>query len=406
MPRNSYRFKEDDSKKTILLIGILLVLILIVGGGLVLLLTQRAPAGDGQPPPPPPPQNLSNETGDTNATVECGDQCLMDAAVDAKNHSACGLIENTSVAQECYEALAMESLDACREVEDSAVLRDCVTYFAEEESDASLCDLLTAGRVECRLAVDPCIDSEDLGLCMALLNEDPSECGKDTSCLLNYSLTAKDSEACSLIQDGVIIKACQSAVLRSDRCSALYYDAQRDLCYQMFAIYSDDYLTCTQISRNSVYAVDCYSIFAARLGNSSLCVREDLGLNERWYCLTNYTLLTGDLQGGCGKIDKLAATNLFRCSFEYAKKYGDPAGCQLIGTSSSRAVCYEGAIMYSNQNLDWHYCGAITNFDWMNKCYVESAKIEGDASICDKISDQYSARSCRDSVAANQSKSQ
>jgi hypothetical protein len=137
--------------------------------------------------------------------------------------------------------------------------------------------------------------------------------------------------------------------------------------------------------------------------NLSICDEGDIGLNELWACYRNYSLITGNLSG-CQNIDELAITNQFQCVFEYAKKYGDPSACDLIESLSSRSTCYEGSIIYSNQNLDWHHCSNVTNFIWQNKCYTEGAKITNNISICDYPSETYARESCRTSFESNKTK--
>jgi hypothetical protein len=403
----SYRYKQEDGKQTMLLIGVLLVLIVVVGGALVYIITQKgapsAPPNETGRPPVPPPQNVSNVTNITNVTGQCDDQCLLDRAVQNKNFSDCQGISAEALEQDCYGQLSDVSLDACKALSDQAKRKACVTAFAVADDDIALCELLSEGKDECRLAADPCYNAEDKTMCNVLRDNNPSLCGINSTCLLNYSVTKKNSTSCSLIQNTVAATACLSAVQYTDKCSDLSMQAEKDYCYQLFAVYANDYLTCTQITTNSAYALECYSVFAARLHNLSVCDRGGFGLNERWACYTNYSLATGDLSG-CEEIDELATTNQFRCSFEYAKKYGNPAACQIIGSLASRSTCYEGAIIYSNQNLDWHFCDDVTSFDWRNKCYTESAKLYDDVSLCDNIAEDFAKESCRNSYAVNKAK--
>ncbi len=408
MPRDKpYHLKEDDGRKTMVLIGILLILIIIAGAALISIISQK---GNGQPPPiypnetnaTPPITNITNMTNLTNETAQCDDACMLALAVEAKNVSACSDIASQELEQDCYEQLSSVSLEACKAVADTAMRNSCLEAFALSQDDISLCDFMSGGNDDCRRAVDPCFDAADRTLCKALGASDPSICGKSEPCILNYSMQKKDESACSLIKDSVVSSACRSAVGHTDKCSSFMPGAQSDYCYELFAIYSGDYLTCTQISKNSIYMLDCLSHFSVVMGNLTLCDADDLGLNERWACYTNYSLGSGDIYG-CQEIDELATTNRFRCAFEYAKKFGDPSSCQLIDASSSRSTCYEGAIIYSNQNLDWHNCADVTNFVWKNKCYTESAKLYADVSLCDKISETYAKESCINAYNSNQS---
>jgi hypothetical protein len=412
MPREKSYYskgdKGDDGKQTIVLIGILLVLIVIVGAALISILNPKG--GPVTPVPPnttnttPHPPDGTNTTNETPIAPPCNDQCLFDLAITGQNASACAAISGGNMSQACFERLSDISLEACKEVKNPDKLQVCVTSFAVAQRNISLCSILAQGKDQCMLSVDPCINASDKTLCKALLASDPSLCAKGTECLLNYSMEKKDSDACSLISDNVVSIACRSAVQYSDKCSSLPADATRDYCYMLFAIYSGDYVTCTQVSGNSIYMLDCLSFFAVRLGNYSICNADRLGLNERWACYTNYSLQSGDL-AGCRNIDKLASTNLFRCSFEYAKKYGDPSACQLIDSLATRNTCYEGAIIYSNANLDYTKCQNVSSFTWQNKCFTESAKLYGDKSLCDRVTEEYAKESCRNAYDANRTSS-
>ncbi len=397
---------KDDKRQTVLLIGILLVLIIVVGGALLFILVNRAPLPPEQTgqntTPPPPSGNGTIPANVTNVTPQCDDSCLQARAVQESNVSECQLISDNSIKQGCFAMLSNVSIDACTAQDDAGAKALCVTAFAVSGNDIGLCDLLASGADECRVAVDACYGSSDRKLCSALEDKDPALCGQDSACLLNFSVALGNASSCSLIQNAALSKACASAVTGSDHCSDLGEEAQENYCYQIFAIYSDDYLTCTQIDPASIYALDCYSTFAARLNNLSICDMADLFLNDRWACYTNFSLLTGNLTG-CRSIPELAPTHTFDCAFSYAKKFGDPSACEVITENSvSVGTCYQGAIIYSNANLNWQYCNKITNFVWMNKCYSEAAKLYHDSSICDKISDAPSRDSCKSSFALNQ----
>lgn len=404
----SYSPKGEDGRQTMVLIAILLALIVIVGAALVSILTRNG-GGPVEPVLPNGTTGTQNPPGQNN-TIEtpivppCEGQCLFDMAVSGQNVSACRAISESNLSQSCFEQLSGSSLEACMEVADADKLQVCITSFAVAQRNITLCSVLVQGLEECILSVDPCFNATDKALCKAIHAGDASLCVGGEQCLLNYSMEKKDVNACSLISDNVVSTACKSAVLYSDRCSSLPADATQDYCYSLFAIYSGDHLTCTQIRGNSIYLLECLSYFSVKLGNYSICNSEKLGLNERWGCYTNYSLASGDL-AGCRNIDKLATTNQFRCSFEYAKKYGDPSACEIIGSLGSKSTCYEGAIIYSNANLDYTKCAGVKDFTWQNKCYTESAKLNGDVSLCNRITAEYARESCRGAYEANRTSS-
>jgi hypothetical protein len=401
-----------DGMKTIMIIGILLVLIVIVGGFLVYIITSRgppasSPPADNQTNPPVivPPANTTNLTNQTvtnqTSNTTCGDQCHIANALSGANFSECSLVSSQVLAQDCYSQISGESLQACKALSDEAKKKLCMLPFAL--NDSALCSLLSdADKAECLAQFDPCLSAKDKTLCMAISSKDPGKCGTDTACLTNYSIAMQDPAPCATIAEPVKSKACTSAALHSDRCADLTLDSQRNYCYELYALYTDDYLTCTQINGDNIYSLDCNSYFAARLKNLKICDQDSLSLDTLWACYTNYSLISGD-PSGCQMIDKLATTNKFKCSFEFAKKYGDPTACQMISDSlAQRNTCYQGVILYSNRNLDWTKCDGVVNQIYQDKCFIEAAKIYSNVTLCDKVLEAYARESCRSSYASNQ----
>jgi hypothetical protein len=388
---DKYRFRGQETSPTVI-IGILLIFIVILGAALIYIITQPG-VEDYVPFIPnvtvvqnvseePPPENV------TNVTEACDDLCRYNMAIDDQNASACGMIINTTQQQDCYYQLSDISLEACLSLEDISRKEDCVTAFAVAGSNISLCDTLGDEATECRYAVDPCLLDENPDLCRALANDDYDECDLDTDCLLSYSAEKKDSEPCALLQNPVVSTACVSAATRNDKCYTLGKQAEQDYCYQLYATYTDNYIICTEITKDTVYALDCYSIFSAKMGDLSLCDWGNFNLNNKWSCYTNYSLLSGDISG-CQNIHELATTNRFNCAFSFAIKYGNVTACQVIESLPKRSTCYQGAIIYQNENLDWRSCAGVTDFNWRNKCYTEAAKKYNDPSLCQYIDGSY-----------------
>jgi hypothetical protein len=392
-----YRYAKEDKSSTVILIAVLLVLIVVIGGGLLFIISQKGATQvpptniTNNTPPPPTPTNI------TNATPTCDDQCLLSRAQSSANFSECQMISSDQLKQQCYESLSNSSLDACEAVSDPAKKSACVTSFAVSMKDIGVCDAL-ANKTSCQLAVNPCLNATDMLLCAAIRDNNPVECQSNDSCILNYSFAKKNSTSCSMISDPVMAKACQSSVTFSDHCADLPAQLNKDQCYQLYATYTNDYLECTQITPESNAQLSCIEYFAAKQQDLTIC--SYFMLDQRWACLRYYSLATGDLSG-CRAIDPLATTNLFQCAFNYSIAYGNPAACEVINITGERSTCYQGSIIYQNQNLDYHYCANVTNFVWGNKCYTEAAKIDNNVSICDLIATDYARQSCKDSYAAN-----
>lgn len=389
--------KYDIKKKEMnikLVIAVLLVLIILILSGGFLLYYILGGGPNGEQPPPQinetrPPEIIPDVP---NVTL-CDDQCQYEKAIQNSDETECKNISNISMQQQCYEELSDISLNACLKLENDLKKRSCIIAFAIADENLSLCDSLDEGIEDCKDVVDPCRKAIDVNLCYAIKDADPLRCQSDTDCILNYSTTTRDEEACNLIQNPIVSKGCLSAVTGQDKCHGFDKQSERDNCHLIYALYADEFWTCTQIKDNTVYALECYSTFAARMNDLSICERDGFWLDTKWKCYTNYSLISGDLEG-CREIDELATTNRFFCAFEYAKKYGNPTACNIISSIGQRHTCYQGAIIYSSENLDWTYCSEVRSFEWRNKCFNEAAKLFDDVSLCDNIEEDFAKEAC------------
>jgi len=394
--RDVYRFKQDknDKKNTTIIIGVLLVLIVVVGAFLLFILFQKPANGDVTSDNSTIiDDDVSDISNDTNDTMICDDPCKYINVLESGNSSGCDEIMTNDLKQDCYEYFANISFSACTALEDKKKKEKCITHFAIDAGDVSICELLEDDVTTCKEKVFSCANSADKDLCYAIRDNDPSNCGQSDLCLLNYSVIKSDPASCDLISDISISTGCNAVVGNTDKCVHLPGKTQRDMCYEIFAIYSNSMLTCTQISPDSIYAITCFSEFAVRMHDLSICNRTELVLNSRWDCFTNYAFGSGDITG-CSAIDMLASTARFNCAFEFAKKYGDPSACDIIQRMGARDTCYQGAILYSNENLNPDNCHKVNDFNWKNKCYSEAAKVQDDESICDRIDTDYAREAC------------
>ncbi|MBU0532045.1 hypothetical protein KKB44_00980 [Candidatus Micrarchaeota archaeon] len=402
MPEKNYSFRKTD-QNPMLILGILLILIVLFGGALIFLLDNRVidiPEifTNETPPEEEPEEFLVNQT---NVTEICDDNCYYELAIETQTFSLCQNITDNMTQQDCYEALSNFSLDACIGLENQSKKETCIILFAKSESNLSLCDYLEE-KENCQFEVDPCLAEDDVNLCRALTSSEPSECKEDSLCLLNYSITKSNSTTCDLIQNSVISTACTSILTRNDKCYTLGRQTEQDYCYQLYAIYTDNYVQCTQITYNTQYALECYSYFAGKYNDLSICDADGFELNNKWDCYTAFSLTSGNISG-CEAIHELATTSRFNCAFEFAKKYGNPGACNVIQALPTRSTCYQGAILYSNENLNWTYCVDVLNFDWRNKCYSETAKLYDDISLCDYISEDFAKEACEIAYEVNKS---
>ncbi|MBI5047079.1 hypothetical protein HZC07_05115 [Candidatus Micrarchaeota archaeon] len=398
----SYQFsKTDDNRMPIIFLGIVLVLIVIVGGALIFILsTPQLKA-----PPPIEVQNPTNNQNNITVTPPtCDDGCLYNRALGNKSVADCKMINGTTLAQTCYQNLANVSLEACKAVTNTSIQTKCITAFAVAQNDSSICNTL-GNSSGCKKTVDPCSTAVNKNLCNAVAKNDSKRCDSDYDCLIKYGMQTKDASICTNIPTIGIAGACKSATTRSDKCIDLPSGGQKDYCYALTAEYTNDYLTCTQITADTNYALQCYSNLAINLRNLSVCDNGGITINNLWSCYKNYSLGTQDLTG-CKRIDPLATTSSYLCVDAFAKKYGDPSACQVITDSlSERSTCYQGAIIYFNQNLNVSTCSGVVTVEWKNKCYTESAKKANNVSICNYIDGNSSRETCQIAYSVNRTNS-
>jgi hypothetical protein len=385
--------KKESNNMLFLTIAILLVLIIIGVGALLFIFMQWIE----KPAPPIDQNNITNITNITNVSAICDDQCMYDLAIKNNNFDHCNQINDSSISENCFMHFANTTLSACLKLTDTENMVACVELHAMEQNDTGICNNLntTAAKI-CKEKVVPCSSKAGLeySLCMALAKNDYGFCNSDEKCLLEYAKATGTTDACTKIPDAVKESSCKSIILDQDFCYLLPLTAQKDLCYQTYAMEEDDSLICTQITSDTAYSLECLSYFATKESNLNLC--NSLSLNNRWSCYTNYSFTTKDLTG-CSSIDKLATTSRFRCFFEFAKMHGDPSACDSIEDPGQVTSCYVGSIL-NNLNLDHTKCAAINLDEWKNRCYLESARLNNDASFCNFIETENERKNCKELV--------
>lgn len=393
--------KVNNSKNnTPMLVGLVILAIILVGGLLYLSLPKQLPSQNISVNITNTTQNLSE-----NSTIPipiCDDSCLFSRALISSSFEDCAKI-NSTTKQQCFVAISNSSFDACTSVLNYSIKKQCINKFALSRNSTSICDeLVSSDRSSCKVAVDSCFGSSNPGVCYAFKFSDPTRCQSDEGCLLNYAQNHSSVAACELIQNRPVSLGCKSAISHNNFCGSLS-GVQSDLCLQVYGGLSNDKSICQTIQTSS-YSLSCFANVSVSSNDSSVCDNSQMSLNDRWTCHTSYSLSSGDISG-CDSIPDLADNAKFQCAFQFAKKFGDPSSCQIIDSISSRIVCYQGSIIYSPQTLDYRKCSNITNYNWMNKCYLESAKTYSDISLCDLIEDTSFRQTCIDAYNTNHTSS-
>lgn len=322
-----------------------------------------------------------------NETTEetCDDQCLYQKAIG--DVSYCEQIKNETLKALCYNRWAEESLDYCLKAS-GETREECIYYHAQRMGDIEICKY-ASNRTACMIFFDECYkyDNEtERGRCFAYEKNDYNYC-KDDMCYFDFAMFRKDTSICEKISLPARRTACKSIIEKTDHCKELGVKAERDLCWQIFAIESKDSATCFKITKESDYALECFSYYAAVKHDLSFCDAGGFSLDDLWKCYTNYSLNSGDLAGCDAIYNKsldYATTNIYNCYASYAKKYGDPSACNGIRDLAQMRTCYEGSILGA-KNIDYTKCGRVQVEKWKNKCYTEYAKYNNDSSVCEYI---------------------
>ena len=114
--------------------------------------------------------------------------------------------------------------------------------------------------------------------------------------------------------------------------------SQKDLCYDVYARELGGDYYCGLISEESLYSYTCYSHFAIEKNNVVYCESiEDL--NNKWKCMRDYALGTGN-SSGCDEISDFATYSKQGCYVNYAKTYNNPEVCTRIEDASARGGCF------------------------------------------------------------------
>ena len=395
--------RRKESPKTLFRIAIAAIVILIVVAAVFLIFPFQAPSTDaeeenGEVTYVPPDENgEENGNGEENETEICDDDCLYERALAETEPKYCNWMENETLGEECYAAIAYDNLYACLNVSGEELHFDCIVWHADMTGDLSLCDKLDDEALECKRLLEPCYfyNGTELRTCLALKNDDPAYCENDSICLLDYSVDSNDSSLCNGIPSEAVRTACISVHEGQDKCTGLESVATKEYCWELYAIYTDNGLICTQITSESQYALECYSYFAIKNNDVHFCEAGFLELDDLWDCYTEYSLGSEDV-AGCDLIDRLASTHMFNCYFEYGKKYGNAHACDMMDSIRFAKTCYPGVIM-NNTNLNYEHCADVWEIEWKNKCYTESAKVYEDISICNYIEGELERKMCTES---------
>jgi hypothetical protein len=392
-----YESKEDKWKKRSILATLAIVAVILVIAAFVLI--SGANNGDGTTH-----YVYGNEEEDVTLPASCDEVCILANAVKNKNATACELLTDEVLSQECFEKTAAYSLDSCLKVIDYSKKKECVIQNAISEKSADVClNLATeADKNECLGQVDPCYfkKGSEKNLCLAIRDMNYSRCGTNQECLLKYADQTKDTAACGMISLEPDQYACAAIATDNDNeCKKINYMNGEDACYKSVAIWTNRSGVCSLISdttydASNPYMRDCYAYFSVQENNLNYC--NNLQFDDRWYCYTNYSVGTMNVSG-CGLIDYWAKISKKICYYDYAMNNRDPGVCTQMEEPLSKINCYSASITANNTKpIPPENCEKVIQGVWRDKCYVVSAKGNNDLTICNYIDDTSIESNCLD----------
>ncbi len=371
---------EPGKKRNFPFAGLVVVVIVVLIAMIVAFTIEPTKKGGGL-------ENVSIHI--TNQTYEppkiCDEECKLEKAINETNIELCNKLNETNKPF-CLTQVGAVSLDACISIEDHEIKKECIYKHAKEKESVEVCNNLQNGeRESCILEVDPCYYGEypEKNLCMALLNGDYRFCEGNKDCTLEFIKENPQAEACEELSDSGDIGGCKSIVTKADFCKDLVY-TEEDQCYELYAKETENQKICDELSdKGTEYAFNCYTFFAIRDSNLSICDNIGITENRRWACHREYALEKEDLEA-CSTIDKYAEISKNNCYFDVAKKYIKPAICNNLEAVAHKRSCYDATILRQNVP-SVEFCHDVYVDSWRNLCYTSIAKRELDESICNNI---------------------
>ncbi|MBS3067749.1 hypothetical protein J4450_03535 [Candidatus Micrarchaeota archaeon] len=382
---------EKQKRKVYTNLGTVVV-ILIITIAIFFLFFGKKPADNGSTNIAIPNVTKPN----VSVSTVCDDDCQLQNALSTKVATTCDSISNETKKQDCFVALATDSVEACLKLADYSQKKTCVGSHAVKLDNLDLCSNLEMDdRRPCIEKVDSCFYKklDEKPLCKALANNNYSFCEKNEECIFAYAQQTVNAEACADLGIRFKQNACVSIALKKDECNGLPKDDEIDACRALYAVKTDRPGACDDLTKkDTIYAVNCYAHFAKRDKNPAVC--DGVELLKRWDCYKKYAIETSDLQG-CIQITRYAPIAKEHCFIDVGKEYGNPQACEYLNFDpGSRDVCYRASIQ-DNLKLRHENCANLSSDEWDVRCYTNAAKLEQNVTVCDLQDNQVDVNFCR-----------
>ncbi len=295
-----------------------------------------------------------------NATTEIpkcyDDDCFLRVALATLSVDACDQILDEPKRTGCYEKLSDDVLGACLKVSNSTIKNNCLTIHALNEKSLSLCKSLDdeTREKQCIEGVDPCYYKNGTSklFCLAIANEDYTQCNKDEACIIQYNRVNKDINACNELTLPQSKNACISIINGNDNiCSDLGNQITRDTCRLKYVTETHDVDACTRITNDTYYSQECYTDIAINKIDATYCNFLP-AIEFRWNCLINYTKVINDANT-CNMIPTYVPKAYSNCWFTYATSNFEPLGCTYVANPTYKKSCYERIFSLMNLASQW-----------------------------------------------------
>lgn len=324
--------------------------------------------------------------------VDARDECFMGQALAKKDATLCSRMYSAKKVDECIGKLVPGI--GCSRLLLSEDKDDCYYGIARKGNSTGACADISSVQTQqqCIRELSPPCELETgaaKGKCLAYEKNDFSYC-TDDGCRYSFAVDKGSYNACLAMGEGAEKYACMAIVMgEPGRCDNAKTVPVQDLCTQLVAVQTGKISACMRATLGSDYRNGCYTQFAVRERNFTLCA---LAYPEvaRDKCYVDVAKDAG-LFESCAQV--VNSLNREGCYIVSAKANGNPLACSGVSMGKQRGDCYGGVILSGNK-IDVAYCANIDDAIWKDKCYSRMAPMYGDKSLCEKVVGSDERRNC------------
>ncbi|MCL6088789.1 MAG: hypothetical protein M1530_01335 [Candidatus Marsarchaeota archaeon] len=349
-----------------------------------------------QPAPIDPCANLSS--------VGSHDACYAALAARQSDAAQCDRIYDVDGRDACLSAFVASDASFCSRMVRTSYQDSCNLKVAYATNNSALCPSIRDAGMRDNCTSDllsPCAlysDPAAAGRCEAFRQNNASFC-LDDSCRFDFAKERLSLPACGMMTgERSRMLACRAVVLNdSTACTADNNSYRADWCYQLTAQALNDSEWCSYGQLGSPYRDECYLYFARLSRNASGCQSVYLETGRDW-CYLNYSVDL-DQPDTCRLV--INSLNRNKCYMFTARTNGDATACNGL-PGRDAAACYNAVVMGSVPLRDAASCAGINGSGievWKPRCFTTLAVQQRNFTICDFIDDSGYRQACLDKFA-------